>query len=313
MRLASRESWFALFVVVVSGFVACGSSPGARSVSSGDAAESPKPGAPDGGWPGDARADVDARAPGDGPTGKPTCDEAPPLHVASGVTLTLRTELAYEGRPLTIGQPNKLSDGTTLSVSSFRAYLSNPTLVGADGKRQPVDFVGADGKALPYGVHFVNAQEPAALTIRLLVPSGTTASALSFMVGLSAGCNTPDFQTRRAPLDFDSQMTWPHLAGYLYLKYEGAAMPAGLPPAIHVGGQVFSDLAPVVTVPWSVAGDAGPGQKTLRIALDQLFKGAKRPIDPAKLPSGPLLPGDEIMLGEALRQHLAEASAFTIF
>jgi len=122
------------------------------------------------------------------------------------------------------------------------------------------------------------------------------------------------------PLTVTSQMTWP-AAGYLYLRYEalntpaeGSASTGKVPPAVHMGGSVVTELVPRVTVsgPLSVPA-SGTLVKSLQLSMDEIFAGATADIDVSKtegLDPG-LLSEDAVVAGERLRQELPKRPVFS--
>ncbi len=90
-----------------------------------------------------------------------------------------------------------------------------------------------------------------------------------------------------------------------------AGNPASLyPSVIHMGGNLFEPLAPVIRLntPLSVTA-TGPIQKRLRVAVDEIFEGARADIDLADF-VGP--PGEEVLAGERLRRSLPTLSVFSL-
>ena len=94
-------------------------------------------------------------------------------------------------------------------------------------------------------------------TVRVLAPAGQYAG-LSFALGIKLSCNQQRPASLSEPLTDTSQMTWPHTGGFLFLRYEGrytaagrrshpAQAPAlGIPPAVHMGGDIRQELVPRV-------------------------------------------------------------------
>jgi hypothetical protein len=90
----------------------------------------------------------------------------------------------------------------------------------------------------------------------------------------------------------------------------GAGNPsARYPSIIHMGGNLFEPLAPLVRVEGGLSVPAvGPIQKGVRVAMDQVFKGALADIDLTGF-MGP--PGEEVLKGERLRRSLGGLTVFS--
>ncbi|WP_193790786.1 MbnP family protein [Sorangium cellulosum] len=242
-----------------------------------------------------------------------------------GAIVELAFELVLGGEPFLFGEPNVAPDGSTVTPLNVRFYVSHAALIGADGDLVPVDIVGPEGAATPYGVHFYNAEDPGSATLRLRAPAGSY-EGVSFVWGLHQACNTSRPETNVAPLSEASQMTWPH-TGYLFLRYEGSVAPpaegeggsgdpdgetATVPPAVHMGGNLAMDLAPRVEVRGALSVPAsGSTGKVVRVVLDEVFAGATADIDLTGYvpPPGPV--GDELYAGERLRRGLPDLTVFS--
>jgi len=251
-----------------------------------------------------------------------TCLQAPPRGQTAGTPLAVGLTVTLGGSPLTFGEPNPYHGGS-LTPLNVRFYLSHLSVVRSDGQVLPLDLVGSSGDVEPFGVHFVNVEEPSTLTFHTVVPDGQYRE-IRFVWGVDDVCNGGS-STRTYPLDDTSQMTWPHFQGlgYLFFRYEarwawssspdgGDAVATGLPPtAIHMGGVVGSVFAPEIHVlaALNVMGTA-PLTKTMQISLDAIFDEAT---SLATTPS-PLSTslGPEVALGDRLRQRAPAASIFKL-
>ncbi|WP_437746655.1 MbnP family protein [Sorangium sp. So ce1504] len=256
------------------------------------------------------------------PTG---CAEQPASIRTEGTLVELAFELVLGGEPFLFGEPNVAPDGSTVTPLNVRFYVSHAALIGADGDLVPVDIVGPDGAPTPYGVHFYNAEDPGSAALRLRAPAGSY-EGVSFIWGLHQTCNVSRPEANVAPLSEASQMTWPH-TGYLFLRYEGSVAPpaegeggsddpdgetATVPPAVHMGGNLFEDLAPRVEVRGALSVPAsGSTGKVVRIVMDEVFGGATADVDMTGFvpPPGPV--GDELLAGERLRRGLPDLTVFT--
>lgn len=249
-----------------------------------------------------------------GSTAAAPCPAAPVLHQPSGTLVELAFAPTLAGKPLLVLEPNQLTEGT-LTPSNARFYVSELSLLKDDGSSLAVDLVGADGKAEAYGVHFVNLEEPASLTIRTLAPAGNYTGA-TFTWGVNDACNASS--GLGAPLSFDSQMMWPHIAGFLFLRYEAqwvaspnATGALGPPPMIHMGGMVGTISAPKARVAGALTVPAsGNVTRSVQMSFDQIFAGASSAEDVSALPLFFQTP--EVVAGERLRRGVPNLSIFTL-
>jgi hypothetical protein len=226
--------------------------------------------------------------------------------------LTLSFEPRLVGRSLSVGLPSMLADGT-VTPSNVRFYVSELALLKEDGSPLPVDLVDSDGKPEPYGVHLVNFEEPSSLAIHTLAPGGNYTGA-TFTWGLNDECNASS--GLGVPLSFDSQMMWPHLAGFLFLRYEAqwlASSPDALgpPSMIHMGGMVESISAPKARVDGGFSMPAeGDQARTIQMSFDEIFRAASSTEDVSDLP--PFFQTPEVVAGERLRRAVPTLAVFTL-
>jgi hypothetical protein len=191
--------------------------------------------------------------------------------------------------------------------TNFRFYVAEPFLVRAGGSRVAVDLVGADGRPVPYNVALVSLEDDATLKLRVGAPAGTY-EGLGFLFGVTDACNAADPAGQMAPLSHASQMTWPHVAGYLFLRYEAQVTGGVMPEAVHMGGRIGQVFAPEVVVPGTLeVGKASA--RTLRFAVDQILAGVEME---ASVPSDFFPPTPEARAGEHLRQNLGRVKVFTL-
>jgi len=302
---------------------------GARSQARPDATGSG--GAGSGGVADGGAAGADAAGGADAAIADP-CPKAPAPLRATGTTVTLTVTPTLGGKPFAFGEPNDVPAGGELTPLNFRFYVSHVALRTTNGPSVPVDLVTAAGAIEPYGVHLFNAEDAGSATLRLLAPVGSYAG-VELLLGLDAGCNMGAPSARAAPLDDASQMSWPHTAGYLFLRFEGrmggaadgggaatadsgadggdAGGDAGpLPLTIHMGG-LPGGAAPVVKAEGALSVAAGaPLARTLRLDMDEVFAGAEALADTSGVP--PFLASPEVFAGERLRQHAATLPLFVL-
>lgn len=277
-----------------------------------------------------------------GDTQPSTCPELPALRSAPGAVLSsFELRLVLDGKPLSFGQANATANGGSLVPLNVRFYLSEVQLLRADAEPVPVDVVTASGTAAPYGVYFFNAEDPQSSTLRVLAPPGDY-TGISFVWGMRLDCNQLNPSTTKDPLTASSQMTWPH-TGFLFLRYEGrystgldgaggaagsagsagsagaagsagsgASMPSeGPPPAVHMGGAVYKEMAPRTSALGAFSIANGQPAKGLRLVMDEVFADATSTIDLSDIePSLP--PTPEVQAGERLRRTLAERHPFVL-
>jgi hypothetical protein len=319
----------ALFLAVL--FAGCSSTPISTASHANDAAAAdavvadgapPVGAAPDAGAA-DVQPDAASLAP-DAATEPPpaACVEAPAPRPGTRSLVTLAVDLTYGGKPVTYGEPFALPGGGTLTLSNFRFFLSDVTLLRRGDQPVAVDIVAMDGRPVPFNVHLVNAENPSQMSFRIAVPPGDYAG-ISFVFGLNEACNARQ-PGSVPPLDTQSQLSWPSPFGFLFLRYEGvvagAAGKDSPPSAVAMGGVLGLYGAPRVTADGALRVTSAPGLAHLRVALDEIFRAAGLPADldgkslpPSSGGSSPLVPGgDEIEVGEHLRQNATNVSIFSI-
>ena len=233
--------------------------------------------------------------------------------------LSLPLALIMAGKPFVFGQPNARADGGSLVPLNFRFYISEVQLLQSSGEPLAVDVLTAGGAPAPYGVHLFNAEDDASSTLRVRAPAGDY-TGLSFALGIKLGCNQQLPSSLGDPLTDVSQMTWPHTGGFLFLRYEGrytaadggATEPAGLPPAVHMGGDITKEMVPRVTVSGAFSVPAsGSLEKGIDVVMDEVFAGATADIDVSDSAVG-LLSTPESIAGERLRRDLPNLHPFVL-
>jgi hypothetical protein len=238
------------------------------------------------------------------------CPESPALHQLNQPIVELTFAPVLAGKPLIVGEPNTAAGGQVLPTD-IRFYVSELSLMKGDGSVVPVDLVTPLGTAEPYGVHLVNFDEPQSAKIHVAAPSGTYAGA-RFTFGINDACNAGGTD-RQPPLSVNSEMTWPHLAGFLFLRYEAqwtadpGATQAAPPGMIHMGGMVGRIAAPTATVAGSLSVQAGENPtRTVQVSFDEIFRGASSTEDVSDVP----IPTPEVIAGERLRRAVPSLAIF---
>ena len=255
-----------------------------------------------------------AAAGGTNAGGTEACPQAPSLQQSSGTVVELSFAPTLAGKPLQLAAPNEVAEGT-VTPSNARFYVSELALLQGDGSSLAVDLISADGKVEPYGTHLVNLDEPETLTIRTKAPAGEYTGA-TFTWGINDACNAS--AGLGVPLSFDSQMMWPHVAGFLFLRYEAqwlasASAPGALgpPSMIHMGGMVGSISAPKARVAGALTVPAsGTLARNVQMSFDQIFVGSSSSEDVSDLP--PFFQTPEVVAGERLRRGTPTLSVFTL-
>ena len=245
------------------------------------------------------------------PAAPAVCLESPAPRFAGRPVVTVDVELTYAGKPIVFGEPFALPTGT-LTVTNLRFYLSDLALLRSNGDPVPVDLIAADGAPVPYNVHLVSPEDPAAMSFRIAGPAGDY-NGVSLLLGLNDVCNRNNPGASQPPLTDSSQMTWPPPFGFLFLRYAGKTVgaPAEVPTQIDLGGLPGINFAPRVTAPGSLKISGPASTIRLRVALDEIFKAAALPItvDPGSV-APPL--GPPFMIGEHVRQNAPKVAIFSL-
>lgn len=251
-----------------------------------------------------------------GPNGEgdTACPETRPLLRPLGTLVELTFAPSLAGKPLVLGELNPMPGGQ-VSPLNVRFYVSEFSLLAADGTPTAVDLVSSATQVEPYGVHLVNLEDPESLRVRVLAAAGSYTGA-RFTLGMNDACNGGGVD-RNPPLSANSQMSWPHLAGFLFLRYEaqwtagaGVAAPAP-PPLIHMGGLVGSIFAPQATVAGAFTVPAsGSLSRSIQVSFDDILSGASSSGDVSDLPLPLQTP--EVIAGEHLRRAVPRLPIFKL-
>ena len=247
------------------------------------------------------------------------CPEHPTPQRTQGSLLSMPLHVFLQNQAFAFGQRNALSDGGSVVPLNFRFYISEVALQRKTGESVTVDVLTAAGAPAPYGVHLFDAEEPNSSTLRVLAPAGDYAG-LSFALGIELACNQLRPDRTAPPLTTDSQMTWPHSGGFLFLRYEGrnegadgsadAGVAATIPSMVHMGGSIAQELVPRVTVAGAFSlSSNSPREKALNVIMDDLFAAATSNLDVSDMS---LAPGAEAIAGERLRRSISGLSVFQL-
>lgn len=201
--------------------------------------------------------------------------------------------------------------GGEVTPTNVRFYVSEVELLRAEGEPVAVDLVTSTGSVVPYGVQLVDLEATESSTVLMQAPAGSYSGA-RFTFGINDACNGAG-TNQRPPLSANSQMVWPHVAGFLFFRYEAlwtATDPAvAAPPSmIHMGGVVGSVFAPRAEVKGALVVNAtGESSARVHLSLDEIFRGASS-TDPVE---GLPLPTSEVVAGEHLRQAVPTLPIFS--
>jgi hypothetical protein len=217
------------------------------------------------------------------------------------------------GKPLDIAQPIATAGGQ-LTPLNLRFYVSELSLVQSDGSNVAVDLLTASGALAPFGIQLVNFDQPESTSIHFRAPPGTYSGA-RFTLGINDACNAGS-SGRIAPLSVNSEMVWPHLAGYLFLRYEAqwvtnATSDTTAPPptVIHMGGLVGSVFAPQASISGTLTVPAaGTLTRTVQMSFEEVFRGATSNEEVTNV----LHPQPEVIAGERLRRVVPTAAIFQL-
>jgi hypothetical protein len=266
---------------------------------------------------GDAGAPVNRGVAPDGGEPVSACVENPQAKPGVRTIVSVVVEPTYAGEPLPFGEPFALPNGGTITVSNLRFFVSDVQALAGGDQLVPVDVVAPDGGPAPYNVQLVNAATASETTFQLAVPVGDY-TGMSLLLGLDDACNHLVPSDSKPPLTFQSQLTWPAPFGFLFLRYEGLVTGATGPDApmsaLAVGGLPGYAFAPRVRAPGAFHVTSAAGATVhLRMALDEIFKGASLPLDPGVPPSPiPPPPGTEIEAGDHLLHNAQKVSIFSV-
>jgi len=251
-----------------------------------------------------------AQTGGSGGMGPDLCPENPSLHQPGQTAFELAFTPVLAGKPLLDGEPNILPGGQLVPMN-VRFYVSELSLVKGDGSLVAVDLVTPLGTPEPYGIHLVNFEEAESTKIHVAAPAGTYTGA-RFTFGINDACNAGG-PSRKPPLSVASEMSWPHVAGFLFLRYEAkwtadaGATQAAPPELIHMGGVVGSVAAPTANVTGSLTVTAGASTpRTIQVSFDEIFRAASSTEAVSDIP----IPTPEVIAGERLRRHVPELAIF---
>lgn len=162
--------------------------------------------------------------------------ETPKYPMSMSIAHTAGANALVLGSALTtpLGQP--------LQINVFRYYLSNFSVVYADGSE----------KALPDTYFLINEADLASKNFAINVPEGSV-TALRFWVGVDSARNVSGVQS--GALDPVNGMFWTWNSGYIFAKLEGrsAASPAALQAVTyHIGGfRTGENALRQITIPFA--------------------------------------------------------------
>jgi hypothetical protein len=180
--------------------------------------------------------------------------------------LELRVNLRVGNAPLELGKMYKTPGGLDYQVDLLKFYVSNVTLVKADGGLVPVaglslaEFKGAG--AMAGGGHGGSAGSSGSMASSMdMMPGGMMMSAtgtqdavvfkgnapvgeyrgVRFDVGVPRELNNQDASLQKMPLGVESSMFWAWNPGYIFYRFEGKTMISGKaePFLLHMGTDAY--------------------------------------------------------------------------
>lgn len=228
------------------------------------------------------------------------CPAAPSTLAATG-RVDIPVRVTSFQTPMSIGVAVSGQAGREYKLSLLKFFFSQPELVDAQGQVSPAQFLGADGKPLPYGLALVDADDQASQALHLAATPGTYV-ALRFGVGVPAPCNHVSSTSQVFPLNPDSDMFWTWGSQFLFIRIEGNAKRAGAeswePFFYHLGydaGFTPKTIPGTLAVGASAASSSAPA---LIFDVDQLLK-----TDALSLPPGDHSAPDAFVLGNLKQQQ----------
>ena len=151
------------------------------------------------------------------------CPAAPAARHASAPVAVLQMRPQLADRPIELGTSVDVG-GRRLRLSTLRMFISHVVLRRVGKPPVLAELVDDAGKVKPHGVHLVDLDDPASLTVRVRAPAGTY-DEITWRVGLPPACNLGNPAAAVAPLNADGGMTWIWNFGYIWLKIEGTEQP----------------------------------------------------------------------------------------
>jgi hypothetical protein len=187
--------------------------------------------------------------------------------------LKLSFRLMANGSPLAHGTDYLNGSGETYTVSAFKFYISNISLVNTKTLRKTsaADFY-----------HLANMDDPASLELDIPLQSGEY-NQLSFSVGVDSLRNVSGAQT--GALDPVNGMFWTWNTGYIFAKLEGTSpfsTATGQSVVYHIGGFRTGENAireVALDFPGDQVATLGKGKNTeiiIDVNLDQWFESVNR-------------------------------------
>ena len=176
----------------------------------------------------------------------------------SGSNFELRLNLRSGKEALELGKVYKTPGGLDYQVDLLKFYVSNVSLVKADGSQLPLpglsltEFRGAGGgqsssggntaagQMMPDGQMYKATGTQNAVAFRARVPAGEYRG-VRFEVGVPKDLNNRDASLQQLPLGVEAGMFWAWNPGYIFYRFEGKTMVAGKPQPflLHMGTDAY--------------------------------------------------------------------------
>ena len=141
--------------------------------------------------------------------------------------LNIRFDPVVDGRPLLFGGTYTNFFGEPYTIKTFKFYISQIDLVGADGSLHKTDRAN---------YYLINEADSTGTVIRLNPPARDWGQ-LAFVIGVDSAKNVSGAQT--GALDPANGMFWTWNSGYIMAKLEGSSPLSGAPDnriEYHIGG-----------------------------------------------------------------------------
>jgi hypothetical protein len=154
-----------------------------------------------------------------------SCQKEVKFNFSTGKVSLLVTNIVG-AQPLAFNAPYTTTSGEDFTVTKFKYYLSNISLIDSLGTAH----------AVPNSYFLVDQEMPASQSISIQA-DGASYQALRFLVGVDSLRNVSGAQT--GALDPNMDMFWTWNSGYIMAKLEGSSSLSNLPNnriEYHIGG-----------------------------------------------------------------------------
>lgn len=231
-----------------------------------------------------------------------SCPGAAPTPLSATTRLDLPVRVTINAVPAVVGETGVAKNGREFRLSLFKFFLSQPTLLDAEGKETKAQFVNEAGTPEPYELHLIDLDDAGTQLLHLATAPGKYTS-LRFGVGVPAACNVMNSTSQVYPLNPDSEMFWDWASRFIFIRIEGSSRPNATaewqPFLYHVG---FDPAFITLTIPGAIDVGTGAAAPTLSLDIDRMLE-----TDAGTLPS----PKHSVPDGWVV-DNLEENQAFTL-